>query len=270
MSSVGINLIDNAGLANRLFMVAFIYSYAKKYNKKFGFVKNGYNKHSSIDYLTTIYPFLIPITLNYPIHFHEPEEKSVSYIDIPNYNRDCLFTGYFQCEKYFIDYKKEIQELFQLPQLSFQIHKKSIYLHLRRTDYVNHPVHNINLNKYYDECIKYVQNKEDDFIIYVVSDDIEYCKKEKLFENNKSTIIYIENLNELETLSLMKSCTLGGICANSSFSWWGGYLNPSEEKMVFFPSKWFNNPKYASFKNDIPFKGSYVCNLETYEINRVE
>jgi hypothetical protein len=48
----------------------------------------------------------------------------------------------------------------------------------------------------------------------------------------------VTGLDESVTLFLMSLCRLGGICSNSTFSWWGGYLNDSPEKRVYFPSEW--------------------------------
>jgi beta-lactamase class D len=53
------------------------------------------------------------------------------------------------------------------------------------------------------------------------------------------TLVY--NLNEIESLSLMSKCNLGGICTNSTLGWWGGYLNTNCNKKIFYPNKNLNN-----------------------------
>lgn len=268
MSKVAVTLSSCIGLGNRLFQVSFIYSYGKKYKKEFRYIENQHNPHSSINYLQTTYPFLKQITLDSPQIIKEEDHKCISYTDFPNVDKDTIFQGYFQCDKYFREYKKEIQNLFTFPEISIQPSEKSIFLHVRRGDYLYSPNHYIDLTLYYLKCLQFVKKEKGDFDLYIVSDDIGYCKKElsKLFNKLLSNVVYVENLNELETMSLMRSCKLGGICANSSFSWWGGYLNTNDEKMVFFPSQWFRNPKYQEWPNEIAFEGSYVVDMKTYEI----
>jgi hypothetical protein len=48
-------------------------------------------------------------------------------------------------------------------------------------------------------------------------------------------------MSTLDTLHFMAACRLGGICANSSFSWWGSYLNSYLDKRVYFPYEWMTN-----------------------------
>lgn len=271
MTKAGIILSSAIGLGNRLFQVAFVYSYAKKHNKEYGYTENQTNPHSKINYLDTVYPFMKQIVLDSPNTYNEEAHKCISYVDVPNYDCDTIFQGYFQCEKYFRQYRKEIQSLFTLPQIPPLVSDKSVFLHVRRGDYMYSPNHYIDLSLYYIKCLQHLRMQKGDFVLYVVSDDIGYCKKElsKMLNVFVPNVIYVEHMNELETLSLMRSCKMGGICANSSFSWWGGYLNQSEEKMVFFPSVWFRNPKYQEWPNEIAFEGSYVVDMKTYEIKRV-
>lgn len=57
-------------------------------------------------------------------------------------------------------------------------------------------------------------------------------------------IVVVRGLNETHALWLMSLCRLGGVCSNSTFSWWGGWLNDHPEKRVYFPAEWHYD-KYA-------------------------
>jgi hypothetical protein len=75
-----------------------------------------------------------------------------------------------------------------------------------------------------------------------------------VFNNINKTFI---DLPVLETLYLMSLCEKGGICANSTFSWWGSYMNDNPDKVVVFPGKWIQKP----WTNDIYYQKSFVVNI---------
>ena len=257
------------GLGNRLFQIAFIYSYSRTNGiSEYGIIDDQVCKHSKIDYNQHVFPFINKIQLkNYSFDEENPE-LCVSYVEKPKVLRDTAFRGYFQSEKYFRKYRHDIIKLFQFPVCPIKLDEMSVFIHIRRGDNVNHPIHGIDLSTYNIKCIEFFKSIHFEFSLYVISDDIDWCIQNNLFQDIHSKIIYVKNLNELETISLMKNCSLGGICQNSSFSWWGAYLNEFPDKIIIFPSKWIT--VYEMQKNiQIHFSGSYVVDLETYEINKV-
>ena len=156
--------------------------------------------------------------------------------------------GYFQSEKYFIDYKKEIREYFTLKQdLVKKLKEKfknilsnSCSLHIRRGDYLNlqefHPVLDL---EYYNSAIKKIYNsstKNINFLIF--SDDLDWCKNNIRIESK--TLNFIKQNDEILDLFLMSFCE-NNIIANSSFSWWGAWLNENENKKIVTPKKWFGD-----------------------------
>ena len=256
------------GLGNQLFQASFIYAYGKKNKINFGIYNiNNSNPHSNINYHTNVFPFLQVLPSNNNcIVFREPSNKCFSYIDnIPKFSQDCLFVGYFQCEKYFQEYREELISQFQFP--NFNSEPKSIFVHIRRGDYLKIPLHNLNLKNYLRHSILYLKNIINliDLKLYVLSDEIEYCIQNKLFQDifDPNNIIYQKGCNELETISIMKNCKYGGVCSNSTFSWWGAYLNTNKEKTIIFPKQWFNE---ESFYTEIAFKGSYIVDINSLEI----
>jgi len=165
--------------------------------------------------------------------------------------------GFYQNCWYFNDYYEEIQKLlcfddFTIPS---KYNDKNVYfIHIRRGDYLNLYSHNICNNDFYIKAMSYIKNIDKNAIFYVFSDDIEYCKKQDFLKNE----IFIENVDEVTSLLIMKNCRKGGICCNSTYSWWGGYLNDNKEKILVMPKKWLN----YNFICDIYIPNSIVLDHE--------
>jgi hypothetical protein len=163
-------------------------------------------------------------------------EPKFSFDEI-KYEENLSLNGYFQSERYFLDYKDEIIDLFDLP---IDKVKKPINnltsVHVRRGDYLKlQNYHNVLSMEYYLTAMKMLGGN---FIFF--SDDIDWVKS----NFNGDNIFYSNNDNELLDLALMTLCD-NNIIANSSFSWWGAYLNKNENKKVIAPKNWFgpNGPK---------------------------
>ncbi|MEO6583297.1 MAG: alpha-1,2-fucosyltransferase [Ferruginibacter sp.] len=158
--------------------------------------------------------------------------------------------GYFQSEKYFSSIEKIIQQEFTLKQkLSPEVNQlsqelknvSSVALHIRRGDYRNveaAEVHGVVPITYYQEAIRFIKNKFNDVRFYIFSDDPGLAKKElNLTEAKIISGIYTKN--HFEDLFLMSQCK-HNIIANSSFSWWGAWLNANPDKIIIAPKNWFN------------------------------
>lgn len=158
--------------------------------------------------------------------------------------------GYFQSEKNFLGIKDKVIKEFTLKKESetFSTEKsridktKSASVHIRRGDYVNDPktnvAHGVCSKQYYDSAVASMRSKIEAPIFYFFSDDIEWVKKE-FGEHADFMYVSNPNLQEYEELMLMSLCT-HNIIANSSFSWWGAYLNQNPNKIVIAPKKWVN------------------------------
>jgi hypothetical protein len=94
-------------------------------------------------------------------------------------------------------------------------------------------------------------NKENNLHVHfvIVSDDIEYCKRNFVFRNIPSKTFIDDNLNTLDSLYLMSLCKKGGICSNSTFSGWATNLNTNPEKTVVVPKQWI----HIDYPYEIPF-----------------
>ena len=149
--------------------------------------------------------------------------------------------GYLQTEKYFKEYREDILALFK----PYNLQLDSYFIHVRRGDYVNSDLHNMNLEDYYQRAIAYVEERTPNSHYYIISDDIPFCKT--LFDSLNKTFV------EGNDFSIMTSCK-GGICSNSTFSWWGSYLI-DREKIVILPKQWIHNGHENA---DLYFEGSII------------
>ena len=169
-------------------------------------------------------------------------ESKFTYTEFPKIDGNIKIFGYFQSEKYFINYRKEILELFEIDGTTEKnllgkyiplLELDTCSLHIRRGDYTwlqnFHPLQSI---EYYKESISRVGN-EKHFLIF--SDDIKWCEENLNFIENKT---FITGNTDYEDLYLMSMCK-HNIIANSTFSWWGAWLNKNDDKIVIAPSKWF-------------------------------
>ncbi len=181
--------------------------------------------------------------------------KNGSIVDYkPTYfkNKHTYIDGYFQSEKNFINVKEEIRKEFKIKkELETEVFvsekskidtNNSVSVHIRRGDYVNekntNAYHGTTPHEYYIKAIETINSKVKNPIFYFFSDDIDWVKKEFGAEDN---YVFISNpkLQDFEELMLMSYCS-HNIIANSSFSWWGAWLNDNPNKIVIAPKKWVN------------------------------
>lgn len=161
--------------------------------------------------------------------------------------------GFFQSEKYFVHNRKELLEWFKIPEqikekielkYSELLKQRTTSIHVRRGDYLRFPNHHpVQTIEYYNKSIEYLKGDTDLFIVF--SDDIEWCKEYIKADN----IIYVEDEKDYIEIYLMSLCD-NNIISNSSFSWWGAWLNRNENKIVIGPKIWFG-PEIQNNTNDI-------------------
>jgi hypothetical protein len=189
------------------------------------------------------------------------EEKNFTYepgiFGIPD-QTDIL--GYFQTEKYFVDYKNYLLKEFSFKQdiVNSALDARSltkepvISLHIRLGDYVHlqnkHPVCS---KDYYQSALKMLP---EDLLVYIFSDDPEQAENILKPLNRKYVVPNMKS--SYEDMCLMTMCDYH-IIANSSFSWWGSWL--SNSKKTIAPSKWFGpDPDAPKNWSDIYCEGWYI------------
>lgn len=188
-------------------------------------------------------------------------EKSFNYNEIPSHNGNIKLNGYFQSEKYFVNFRREILSLFEIDRDTEEyinekyqevLNKSTCSIHVRRGDYVHLPNHHPTQNiDYYKEAVKIIGN-EKTYLIF--SDDIDWCRSNFNFINDK---IFITNNTDFQDLYLMSKCD-HNIIANSTFSWWGAWMNENINKKVVTPKIWFGN-FYSNFDtSDLYFEDNII------------
>jgi hypothetical protein len=237
------------GLGNQLFQLAFLECFSKRTNipGKINTTQSPGTVHSKENYFESIFKNWISSYTTEQIQYVIKEENP----DLnPKLNLNTMYVGYFQDFKY----TDRIRDTFT-PKLVFDtqiltkypdIHTK-FFIHVRGGDYLEQgkELHNIDLTEYYKKCLKLCPNEE--FVVF--TNDNKYTN------NLFGTKFPIISESEVDTLYLMSQCK-GCICANSSFSWWGSYLNP--RRPIYMPSKWFNDP---SVQGNYYFNGVTVVDI---------
>ena len=163
------------------------------------------------------------------------------------YTPKCYIFGYWQDERYFGD-KDEIKRLFSFREIdayNATLAKEmqscnSVSLHVRRGDYAAFGMTVIE-EDYYRKAIEKINSMVDRPVYYIFSDDIEFSKK---MANNLGIVYQIishnRGIDSYKDMYLMSNCK-HNIIANSSFSWWGAWLNGNKEKIVIAPQIWDTN-----------------------------
>jgi len=160
--------------------------------------------------------------------------------------------GFWQSEKYFLDIKEKIQaeltlnepleQKTALKEQQIKSCKISVSLSIRRTDYLNDPMFQkaVCTPEYYSRAIKYIADKsgvdEKDLNIFITADDIDWAKS-NIKSAGKINFISYPGTKDYEEMTLISKCT-HHIIANSTFSWWGAWLDSSPNKIVVAPILW--------------------------------
>jgi hypothetical protein len=241
------------GLGNQLFQWAVTRNLSLKYNTEYFFDLNYIPKShpgvTSRGVDIDKFEKLSIIPMGSKPNLPSMVDKFI-YYEIPD---NSYLDGYWQSEKFFKENESIIREELEIPQkLKSNLIEKypflmeeTLSIHVRRGDYVNlpnhHPAQTIN---YYQSAYDLIGIKG--INVVVVSDDIQWCKDNLNFEN----IHFIENETNISDLYLMSLCN-HNIMSNSTFSWWGAWLNTNPNKKVIIPSVWFGSTLSSLPSEDI-------------------
>ena len=255
------------GLGNQMFMICATIAYCMKYKKTFGFPYSEQLEDGVVrpTYWNSLFHGLKKFTtIENPVVFNDylyklPRyyEQSFPYKEFPANLDNCMLYGYFQSYLYFHEYKTEIYHIMGISENLAKVQDEypdlvqpdtpTISIHFRIGDYKEkqefHPILPI---EYYEKALKevpydYVRNarilyfcEEDDF--NTVSNMMDCLIKKFDLQN---VLRVPSTIPDWKQMLIMSFCQIN-IIANSSFSWWGAYINDDVSyKRVYYPSVWF-------------------------------
>jgi glycosyl transferase family 11 len=182
-------------------------------------------------------------------HFHF--DAKVAALHAPIY-----LDGYWQSEKYFLPYADILRREFSL---ALPLERENaafaaaidavnaISLHVRRGDYVTDSTtnryHGLCSLDYYRQAVDYIKARVEAPHLFIFSDDRDWTRNHLRFELPTTFVDANPPDRGYRDMQLMARCR-HHIVANSSFSWWGAWLNPSREKIVIAPRRWFASDAY--------------------------
>ena len=244
------------GLGNQMFQIAAAFSLATEVDDDFCLVEGQHHlplQGTKIDnYRNNIFK-KINFTSYDSIKFSEfkiYQEPKFSFSLIPK-QKNLLLHGYFQSEKYFKSYEKEIRNLFEKSKedilflknkAPYLFSEKCCSIHIRLGDYEKNPEIHPSVTK------EYIYNGLDHIKTYdrvvCFSDNIDKCKE--IFKSNRFTYLSLEkDYTELYAMSLCSD----NVIANSTFSWWAAWLNENKNKKVIAPKNWFGPKGYQDYQD---------------------
>ena len=249
------------GLGNQMFQAAHTISQGLKHDRECIFIPKSHTpgQGNSIDnYIHNIFKKLKFV--DQIIDYVRIDEPNFEYSKVEPVSQNTVFYGYYQSTKNWYGYNEIIRDIFspteeyiksmysKYPEL---LNDDTLSIHVRLSEYLAYPsIHPVITEEYIREAV----NKIGEYSkIFIFSDDHTWVKGNLNWLNN---VILIKETHDWEELWLMSLCK-NNIISNSTFSWWGSFLNKNINKKIIAPSVWFGpdgpNPKdiYEDYWNII-------------------
>jgi len=193
------------------------------------------------------------ITERYPSKYL----KLFNKIDI---KKKYYFLGFWQNPAYFIGYEDKIRDLFSPKDKNVICSKESteiinsqyetVSIHFRRGDYLTSGFIEPVEKDFYINAIEIIKQKVKNPFFYIFTNDPEWFENEMKIDIPHKLITGNVDKNAYIDILLMSKCK-HNIIANSTFSWWGAWLNENPDKCVIAPKKWYADEKRNKFASEI-------------------
>lgn len=182
-------------------------------------------------------------------HFHfDP-----AVLDLPD---DVYLDGYWQSARYFADVadriRREVTPKAPLTGRNAELAKEiegchAVSVHVRRGDYLTDPavlaMHGVCGPEYYEMALAHVGERVAEPVFFVFGDDADWARRSVRAPGRMVIVDHNGPEHPAEDLRLMALCR-HHVIANSTFSWWGAWLNPRPDKIVVAPERWFGSDRW--------------------------
>lgn len=279
-----VHVILNGGLGNQMFQLATGFALSRKLNTELIIDLSFFHQHENktwnrpyeLDifnhdcniqknnllnrYLTSLIPFLKKKKVGQKIlkqlRYYCPDE--FNYNEFNSLKNGTTLFGYFTNEHYFKQYREEILTKFtfkypvptECQEVFNEITKEnSVSVHIRRGDYLNSKNTTIYASypiEWYQEAIQMIKKEVSSPFFFFFSDDIDWVKNNFVDIENSTFIDINKGGNSYNDLRLMSRCK-HNIITNSTFSWWGAWLNQNEHKIVIAPKYYYKDKNRPNF-----------------------
>jgi hypothetical protein len=240
------------GLGNQLFQLAAVDHIARRSGRQTIICSHTESHHSKENYFNSLFRnwSIASNPPTFPLNIQESSYVFYDWRSALDNPHNARIHGYFQNWQYVDESFKErlwfnTGVLAKYPDIG-----NKVFIHVRGGDYVNHWLHDIKLDDYYGRAIAEFP-ADTQFVIF--TNDFPYASTRPWISGIQHTFIHE---NEVDTLLLMSKCG-GCICPNSSFSWWGAFLN--QNRKIVMPEKWFNDPNI--YIDGYYFPGVVKCSV---------
>jgi len=240
------------GLGNMMFQIATIESFGQETGYKVCYptfrdalesISKYYHSQNAKDFTCIFKNFRWDKNIDKPYIPARTMHVPFKYVDF-TITDNTNYSGYFQSEKYFPD-RDFILQLFEPADYIKEALKKYntediCSIHIRRGDFLTTGnTTEILTMDYYCEALLKVDARK----FFIFSDDLDWCRE--CFKGDRYT--FIQDINYVE-LFLMSRCR-ENIIANSTFSWWGSYLNNDKDRKIIAPHRWFKEESNIESKD---------------------
>lgn len=186
--------------------------------------------------------------------------QDTAHTIINNIFDNCYYDGYWQCYNYVDDVRDALLKEIKISENFYSKYSKmltdfenfdSVAIHIRRGDYINIKVNaklfEVCNMSYYNLAIKSIKDRFPNSVFYIFTQDTEWAKENFIGEE----FHFVEGNSAIDDMLLMSFCK-HNIIANSTFSWWGAWLNKNPQKIVIAPKNWYNGDLNETTKDLIP------------------